>query len=147
MAWDGQGHMARPGGHSFGTGCCPARPSFPPRPALMGNSGHCLIEQGRVWFHFLLCHGVGWYQAQLASWGGHQEAGGQLGLSQSTTCALALLPAGSGAGPQGLQKCPYPPLPPALHSGEPQVRKPAGFEMVLLAMRSPQPRHVPSPQS
>ena len=97
------------------TGCCLARPSSPRPPPGMGKQRALgPSQQGRVWFHFLLCHGVGGgIGAQLASWGGHREAGGQLGPScQSTTCALALLPAGLGAGPQGFPvNASYPPLP------------------------------------
>lgn len=58
----------------------PASPLHPGLVALQGNSGRSApAGRGGLWFHFLLCHGVGGgIGAQLASWGRHREPGGQL---------------------------------------------------------------------
>ena len=97
LGWAGAQRHPWAGGALLGqAGARPSHP-LPPHPLGWGNSGRALgpSQQGRVWFHFLLCHGVGGgIGARLASWGGHREVGGQLGPScQSTTCALVLLPA------------------------------------------------------
>lgn len=101
----GRGHSSTLGLEGYSLDRPPgARPGhqLPTHPLGWGNSKHWVpASRGGLWFHFLLCHGVGGgIRAQLASWGRHREAGRQLWPScQSTTRALTLQPARMGAGP------------------------------------------------
>lgn len=112
----GRGHSSAlsPEGHSFDRPPR-ARPGHqlsahpPGRVALQGNSkGSVAASRGGLWFHFLLCHGVGGgIGAQLASWGRHQEPGGQLlaQLPEHNPCPRPV-PARMGAGSSGTPSMP-----------------------------------------
>lgn len=103
------GHPAPPGTSSL------------PTPWEGGFAGkQQAASRGGLWFHFLLCHGVGGgIGAQLASWGGHREASGQL---------PAQLPEHKPRPPAACQGggwvlgCPLRASPPT-RWGEPQARK------------------------